>query len=207
MALSGGGTPERLYQLLTQAPYVNQISWERVHLFWGDERLVPPDAPGSNYKQVADILLSQVPVPAENVHRMKGEMSPETAVADYIHQLQQTALPPRQWPRLDFALMGLGSDGHTASLFPGSIPPEEQSRPVRLATANYEGRPAQRLTLTPLIFNEARHLVFLVMGGNKAATVKAVLEGPIQPEIYPAQRIQPHNGRLTWLLDEAAAGQ
>ena len=204
-ALAGGGTPEPLYRLLSQEPYRTAVPWANTHLFWGDERLVPPNADGSNYGQVEELLLRHVPIPAANVHRAKGECDPKTAVADYRQQLQFLARSDRRWPRLDLALMGMGSDGHTASLFPGPIADDENEEPVVLANADYDGRPSQRVTLTPLVFNDARHVLFLVTGQKKAETLTAVLQGPSQPEKWPAQRIQPQQGALTWLVDDDAA--
>ncbi|MBK8984515.1 MAG: 6-phosphogluconolactonase [Chloroflexi bacterium] len=204
-ALSGGSTPQALFQRLSQPDYAQRAFWRSSHIFWGDERLVPPDDPGSNYKLAADLLLQHVPVPAANIHRAKGELDPETAVTDYAHQLHQLAPAGHAWPRLDLALMGLGSDGHTASLFPGPIAPGERTHPVIAVTANYDGRPAHRLTLTPLVFNDASHILFLVTGANKAQAVTAVLHGPPAAEQWPAQRIHPTTGQITWLLDQSAA--
>lgn len=204
-ALSGGSTPTALFQLLATLAYTSQIDWQHTHVFWGDERLVPPDDPGSNYKLAMNTLLSHVPIPVENIHRAKGELAAETAVNDYAQQLNQLALPGQTFPHLDLALMGLGSDGHTASLFPGVIPVAETSQPVMAVTANYDGRPAQRITLTPLIFNAAHHILFLATGEKKATALAAVLNHQDTPEKWPAQRIQPTNGTVTWLVDEAAA--
>jgi 6-phosphogluconolactonase len=204
-ALSGGSTPKALFQLLATPAYASQIDWQHTHFLWGDERLVPPDDPGSNYKLALDTLLSHVPIPAENIHRAKGELEPETAVIDYTQQLQQLALPGQPFPQLDLALMGLGNDGHTASLFPGPIPAAESTQPVMAVTANYDGRPAHRLTLTPLLFNAAHHILFLATGEKKAAALAAVLNRQDTPEKWPAQRIQPPNGTVIWLVDEAAA--
>jgi len=207
VALSGGSTPQALYRLLSQPPYTETVPWAQTHVFWGDERLVPPDHPGSNYGQAAHILLDRVPIPAAHIHRARGELAPDEAVADYSRQLAHFAAGGRAWPRLDLALMGTGGDGHTASLFPGPIPDTEKQQPVMTVTADYDGRPAQRITLTPLVFNDARHVLFLVTGESKAAALAAVLHGPFQPEQWPAQRIQPANGKLIWMVDEAAAGQ
>ena len=204
-ALSGGSTPKALFQLLATPAYANQIDWQHSHIFWGDERLVPPDDSGSNYKLAMDSLLSHVSIPAENIHRAMGELEPETAVIDYTQQLQQLAPPGQPFPQLNLALMGLGNDGHTASLFPGAIPDAEISQPVMAITANYDGRPAQRITLTPLIFNAAHHLLFLATGEKKATALAAVLNRQDTPEKWPAQRIQPTNGTVTWLVDGAAA--
>lgn len=207
VALSGGSTPQALFKRLSQPPYSTVIPWRHIHIFWGDERLVPPEDEGSNYYHAQQLLFDYVPLPPANIHRARGEFEPAAAVRDYINQLQQAATGNRPWPRFDLVLLGMGSDGHTASLFPGSIPPEETRSPVQAVTAIYEDRPAARLTLTPLVFNDARHVVFLVTGENKAAALAAVLQGPDDPAQWPAQRIQPHHGTLTWLVDEAAASQ
>ncbi len=206
-ALSGGGTPQRLYELLAQSPYRAAVPWAQTHLFWGDERLVPPDDPGSNYGQVAQLWREHLLIPGKNYRRVLGESAAATAVTHYAHLLRQFAEDGRVWPRFDLVLLGMGGDGHTASLFPGPIPPAETSQPVIAVTADYDGRPAHRITLTPLVFNDARHVIFLVAGENKAAALTAVLAPKPDPIQCPAARIQPHTGRLTWLLDKAAASQ
>lgn len=203
VALSGGGTPQGLYQRLARPPYRDDIPWAHAHLYWGDERLVPPNDPGSNYAQAARTLIRHLPIPEENIHRAKGELSPHEAVQEYRRQLRRF-LPPGS-ERFDLVLMGMGSDGHTASLFPGPVSPAESEEAVISVTAKYEGRPANRLTLTPLVFNNARNVVFLVAGANKAETLAAVFSGGYQPEKLPAQRIRPVEGRLIWLVDRAAA--
>jgi 6-phosphogluconolactonase len=207
VTLSGGSTPEELYRLLSQSPFDRNVPWPQTHVFWGDERLVPPDEPGSNYGQAAELLLDRVPIPAENVHRAKGELEPAAAVADYTNQLRDFSDGQHRWPHFDLVLLGLGSDGHTASLFPGSIPAREAREPVISVTADYDGRPAHRLTLTPPVFNDARLVIFLVAGGKKAEALAAVLQGPHNLEQWPAQRIQPQQGSVTWLVDQAAASQ
>jgi 6-phosphogluconolactonase len=206
-ALSGGSTPRRLFQLLAKPPYQTAVPWAHTHLFWADERCVPPDHEESNYGQARRLLLDHVPLPPDNIHRIKGELEAATAAADYRQQLQALAQPPQAWPRLDLALLGLGDDGHTASLFPGPIPAEEKTQPVMAVTADYQGRPGNRVTLTPLLLNQSAQTVFLVAGESKAEAVAAVLHGPWQPEKWPAQRIRPFSGRLRWLLDKAAAGR
>jgi 6-phosphogluconolactonase len=200
VALSGGSTPRRLFSLLSQPPFADSIPWAQTHVLWGDERLVSPDDAGSNYKQAYDLLLQHVPIPAAQIHRAKGELDPAAAVRDYGRQLQALAEPGRAWPRLDLAIMGMGSDGHTASLFPGPIPPEETTQPVMAVTADYDGRPAQRLSLTPLVFNDAHHILFLVSGAEKAEALTAVLNHTDTPEQWPAQRIQPHDGQIMWFV-------
>lgn len=204
LALCGGSTPTGMYKLLAERPFCDRMPWQQTHLFWGDERLVPPDDPGSNYGQVAELLLNKAPVPPENVHRACGEMAMDAAVANYTYQLRAFA-GNGATPILDVVLLGMGSDGHTASLFPGS--PVQQPDWVVGVTADYDGRPAQRISLTPTLINCARHVIFLVTGGSKAETLQKVLYGPHRPEALPAQRIQPVNGTLTWLTDTAAAQQ
>jgi len=206
VALSGGSTPLALFEWLTRPPYAS-LPWKRIHFFWGDERLVPPDDPGSNFGQAKVHLFDHLPIPPANIHRVKGELPSGLAIVDYVDQLNQMGGDcGRAWPCFDLCIMGLGSDGHTASLFPGPITPIEKTQPVMAATAVYEDRPAQRLTLTPLVFNDARHVLYLVVGEKKAEAVTAVLHGPTDPEKWPAQRIHPHNGQLDWFLDQAAAG-
>jgi 6-phosphogluconolactonase len=202
VALSGGSTPGRLYELLAGDPYRARIPWHQVHLFWGDERCVPPGDPGSNYRLANETLISQVPIPAENVHRMRGELEPGAAARVYERVLEDFFCGPRA--RFDLVLLGLGEDGHTASLFPDSPVMAEAQRLVAPATALYQDRPAQRMTLTLPAINTSRQVLFLVSGSAKAQVVQAVVEGP--EGHLPAQRIQPTAGQLTWLLDAAAAG-
>lgn len=205
IALSGGSTPQGLYALLAQPPYAHSLPWSRVHFFWGDERCVSIEHPESNYGQAQQALLQHVPVPAENIHRIRIELPPAEAAADYAHQLAQHADPGLRWPRFDLVLLGLGEDGHTAALFPGLITQRERRSPVLHVQASYLGRPAERITLTPLVFNDARHIFFLVAGEKKAPAVRAVLKGYADPEQIPASRIRPTAGVVTWLLDRAAA--
>jgi 6-phosphogluconolactonase len=205
VTLSGGGTPLSLFQLLTQQPYRQQVPWTQTLVFWGDERCVHPDDPDSNYRQAKETLLDHVPLPKDNIHRIHGELTPEIAAHDYAERLQSFAHSGLAWPRFDLVLLGLGSDGHTASLFPGSSPKDTKSTLV--ATANYQGRPAHRVTLTPSVFNTAREIMFLVTGTDKANALAAVLGGAYEPVRWPAQRIQPIEGKVIWLADTAAANQ
>ncbi len=205
VALSGGGTPEGLFHLLATPAYAEQVPWPQTHVFWSDERLVPPDAPGSNYRQAHDALLQHVAIPPSHIYRAKGELLPETAVSDYSQQLRALT-PLHPWPQFDLILLGMGSDGHTASLFPGPIPEAENSQPIIAVTANYDGRPAHRITFTPLLINAAHHIFFLVAGANKQAALTAVRHHPHTPEKWPAQRIRPTNGSLTWFADSSAVG-
>ena len=200
-ALSGGSTPVALYRLLVDAP----IDWPRVHVFWGDERCVPVDDPGNNYAQARDVLLARVPIPADNVHRIPSELEPPSAAQAYAATLSGFREPPREWPRFDLVLLGMGDDGHTASLFPGS--PVDEAEPVIAVTAYYQDRPANRVSLTPRVINDGRQVVFLVSGQSKSETLANVLMADYHPETLPAQRIRPIDGKLTWLVDEAAGSK
>ena len=203
VALSGGSTPGALYRLLAEEPHRAQVPWRHVHLFWGDERCVPPEHPESNYRLARETLIAHAPVAAENVHRIRGELEPEAAARAYDCELQDFFCGPR--PRFDLVLLGLGSDGHTASLFPGSPALDEKERLAVAATAHYADRPARRVTLTLPAINTARQVLFLVTGSAKAGIVQAVLEGA--EARLPARLVRPTAGQLTWLLDDAAAGR
>jgi 6-phosphogluconolactonase len=205
--LSGGGTPDSLYERLASSPIVERFPWGASHFYWGDERAVPPIEVGSNYRQAHETLLSKVPANEANIHRIKGELNPQRAAEDYANQLLEQAKPGFDWPRFDVVLLGVGADGHTASLFPGLENQEEPKQPVMPVTAHYGGRPANRISLTPVIFNSARNIIFLVTGVDKASAVAASLEGEYVPLQKPTQRIRAQNGQVFWLLDEAAAGQ
>ena len=205
VALSGGSTPVDLFKLLADKKFRPLVDWQKTLIFWGDERCVSPYDKGSNYRQAMDALLDQVPIPEENILRIKGERGPAEASNSYARALKRYASPPFNWPRFDLVLLGLGADGHTASLFPGS--PVNASAPVLPVTANYQDRPAQRVTLTPLVFNAARHLTFLVSGESKSTILAQVLKGDYRPLELPAQRINPTNGELLWLVDRAAASK
>ncbi len=205
VALSGGSTPEKLYELLAKSPYAEQIGWTHVHIFWGDERCVPPEDPESNYRQANDALLSHVPIPKENVHRIQGEADPRDAAMTYALALRAFASPPLSWPRFDLVLLGMGEDGHTASLFPGS--PVNITAPTAAVTAQYQGRPANRVTITPVLLNQARLLVFMVSGESKSQTLADVLNGGYDPARLPAQRIRPVDGQLIWMVDEPTASR
>ena len=204
VALNGGSTPNRLFQLLA-TDYRDQIDWSKVQVFWGDERCVPPDDTGSSYRQARDLLLIHVSIPESNIHRIKGELSPSEASKDYSALLKEYGSAPLDWPRFDLVYLGMGEDGHTASLFPGS--PVTVSEPTLPVTAHYQDRPANRVTLTQLVFNSARFVVFMATGEKKAITLAEVLSDRYNPERYPAQRIDPKDGELIWLIDETAASK
>jgi 6-phosphogluconolactonase len=204
VVLHGGTTPIRMFQLLA-TDFREEVSWSKVHVFWGDERCVSPEDAGSNYGQAWDILLSRVPIPALNIHRIKGERGPAEASREYSLVLKGFASPLLEWPRFDLVYLGMGEDGHTASLFPGS--PTDLSEATFPVTAQYQDRPADRVTLTPFVFNSARMIAFMATGAKKAVTLAEVLSDRRNPELYPAQRINPEGGRLIWLVDEEAASR
>jgi 6-phosphogluconolactonase len=208
LALAGGSTPRSLYQLLADAagPYRARLPWERFHFFWGDERHVPPDHPDSNYRMAREAMLDRVPVAPTNVHRIAAELADaRQAAAAYEQELRGFfGLPPkRAWPRFDYLLLGLGEEGHTASLFPGSPALDERERLV--AAPWVEAHQTFRITLTPPALNHAARVVFLVSGAQKAAALREVLAGELRPHLYPAQVVQPDDGELLWLVDRAAA--
>jgi 6-phosphogluconolactonase len=200
--LSGGSTPRDLYGTLSRPPYRDRMPWRAIHVFWGDERHVPPDHPDSNFRMAREAMLDRVPLPAANVHRIRAE-EPDAAVAAAAYEAELRAffhLAPGEWPRFDLILLGLGKDAHTASLFPGSPAVHESER---LVVAPWV--PAQntfRITLTPPALNHARLIVFLVSGEDKAEPLRAVLEGPRDPDRWPAQIVA---GNRLWMVDEAAA--
>jgi 6-phosphogluconolactonase len=204
VALSGGLTPKALYSLLASAEYREKIDWPWVHLFWGDERCVPPDHPESNFRMTREALLARVHLPAENIHRMTGEIEPGQAAAAYEAELQKFfGLAGGDVPRFDLIFLGLGEDGHTASLFPGSTALEEKDRLV--ATAYVDRLQAHRLTLTLTVINAAAQVTFLVAGQNKVGIVKELLGSDGSTANYPAAKINPLDGRLTWLIAADAA--
>jgi 6-phosphogluconolactonase len=197
LALAGGSTPHPMYERL--AARAGAIDWARTQLLFGDERCVPAGDARSNYAMVHEALLERAGVPAANVHRIRGEDDPGRAAHDYEDLLERVlgAAP------LDLVLLGLGEDGHTASLFPGSPLLDEARR--RVAAEYVEAAGMWRITLTPVAINAARHVAFLVSGANKAAMLQRVLEGPRAPARLPAQIVQPAQGELRWLVDASAA--
>jgi 6-phosphogluconolactonase len=203
VALSGGSTPRALYSLLAK-DYAD-LSWNQTFLFFGDERHVPPDHPDSNYRMVNEALLTKVPIPAANVYRVAAE-NPDAAAAaaEYEDRLRSFfQLKPGGVPRFDLILLGLGPDGHAASLFPDSAGLKEQSR---LVIANWvEKFKTHRITFTYPVLNQAANVMFLVSGADKADMVEQVLHDHTPP--YPAQLVQPPDGKQMWMLDEAAAAK
>jgi 6-phosphogluconolactonase len=207
VALSGGSTPRRLYQLLAGPPWRSGVEWGRVIFFWGDERCVPPDHPDSNYRMAREALLDHVPVPPENVHRFEAERADHDAAARDYQNLLASAFgidPADPPPAFDLILLGMGPDGHTASLFPETLALNET---VRWAVANYVPKfQSDRLTFTYPVLNRGREVLFLVAGADKAAVLHEVIEGPPDPRRLPSQAVRPEGG-LMWFVDCAAAAR
>jgi 6-phosphogluconolactonase len=209
VALSGGSTPKGLYVQLTQAPYRERIPWSRVHLFWGDERCVPPYHPDSNFRLANDALLTHIPIPAANIHRVPTELNDcSKAAARYAHDLTAFfELQPGAFPHFDLVLLGVGDDGHTASLFPG-MPSLEERHALAVATPPGRLPPSvDRVTLTLPVLNAAHCAVFLVTGQGKASLIKHILapeSGGTHEQLLPAQRVHPLQGKVLWIIDEAA---
>lgn len=205
LTLSGGSTPKVLYALLADDPsFRDKMPWSKTHFFWGDERHVPPDHPDSNYRMTQQAMLSKVTIPPENVHRIHGENPDAASAADeYGTELRRFfGLNPGAFPRLDLVLLGMGPDGHTASLFPGTPALKETKRFV---TANRVDKfNTDRITMTYPTLNNAGRIVFLVNGADKAQPLHEVLQGKSQPDLYPSQKIAPTDGTLLWLIDRAA---
>jgi 6-phosphogluconolactonase len=202
-ALSGGSTPRQLYEILGSPAFAGRVRWPNVHLFQVDERCVPPDDPASNYRMIGRAMLESSPLPEGNFHRMAAERPDrEQAARDYAGDLARILQPARgEFPRLDLVFLGMGPDGHTASLFPGSEALDEQTAWI---VPNYvRALQAVRLTLTLPVLNAAAHVIFMVTGAEKAVTLREVLEGP--PGRFPAQRVQAARGRVSWFVDKSAA--
>ena len=202
VAVSGGSTPRALFQLLATEEFRTRVDWERTHFFWADERCVAPDHPDSNFKVAHDLLLIKLALPSDHIHRIPGELAPEAAAFAYERDLRGFFAGERI-PAFDLILLGMGEDGHTASLFPGE---KGIAKKERSAIAVYvEKLHSHRVTLTLPVLNSACRVVFLVAGKEKAVTVQEVLKGT--NPLLPAAQVNPPEGSLTWLLDKEAAGK
>src|SRR5882757_9383191 len=200
IALSGGSTPERLHKILAASPYKEQIDWTRMHIFWGDERAVPFEDSRNNAKMAYDTLLNFVPVPADQIHVMRTDISPEQSALEYEKILHQYF--GETGASFDLVLLGMGDDGHTLSLFPGTEVVHEEAA---WATAFFlKAQDMYRITLTKSIVNRSACVAFLTTGAGKAHALKEVLKGSYNPDLYPSQEIKPV-GELHWFVDEAAA--
>ena len=206
VALSGGSTPRRTYEILAEAPFRDMVDWKRVHFFWGDERCVPPDHSDSNYRMALEALLSRVPASPARIHRIEAERTDADAAArEYQHEVTRIfgSTENAPTPVFDLILLGLGPDGHTASLFPRTAALREVERWV---VANFVPElGARRMTFTYPLLNRAAHLLFVSTGVEKSAILAEVLEGPEDPERLPAQGVKPSSGTLTWIVDGGAA--
>ena len=199
IALSGGSTPRRMHEILAQRPH---IDWSRVHVFWGDERTVPPDHEESNFRMAKESLLDRVSIPENQIHRMAGEKDPDVAAQEYEQKIGAVfGVRPPNMPRFDVVLLGMGADGHTASLFPGTDALKVHDH---YAVANHVPQQnTDRLTLTFPVLNSARLVIFMVAGADKADAVQRCLEG--SKDVPPAGQVQPADGQCRWLLDSEAA--
>lgn len=200
VALSGGGTPRRTYELLAQSVFAESVFWDKVHVFWGDERCVPPDDPRSNERMAREALLDHLPVPQTQIHPIRCHKSPPQAARQYEATLQNFF--KGRPPRFDLIFLGLGENGHTASLFPDTPVLDEKNRWV--SEVYVTDQEIYRVTLTVPLINQAATVVFLVSGHAKASVLHAVLTGPQNPLSLPAQLIKPESGDLIWLVDEVA---
>jgi 6-phosphogluconolactonase len=200
MALSGGNTPGGVFSLLASSPYRDRVDWGRLHLFWGDERMVPQEHQDSNFRMVQETLLDHIKIPGENVHRIRGEIAPEEAASEYAELLHTHF--KADLPRFDLILLGLGEDGHTASLFPETDAVEECEKH---AVAVFVPRlNAWRVTLTLPVLNAAREILFLVSGKSKSEMVQRIMSNKQPAKELPATMVNPQNGELHWMLDSEA---
>jgi 6-phosphogluconolactonase len=208
IAISGGTTPKSMFQLLADPaePFLKQVPWDRIELYWVDERCVPPDNAESNYRMTKEALLSKVPLAGEHVHRMEGELEPEVAAARYESMIRNSfRLEGAQTPTFDLVLLGMGDDGHTASLFPHTEALNEMSHIV--VPNHVPQKDTWRITLTWPVICQGREVAFLIEGAGKAQVLHDVFLGPYQPETYPSQIIRPASGSMMLLLDAAAAAK
>lgn len=201
MALTGGSSPQTLYVLLRSDPYHQRIPWKKCYFFWGDERAVPFDDDRNNARMGFEKLLNHVPVPTDQIYRMNGGIAPDKAADDYEILLKRHF--GEQEPAFDIILLGMGADGHTASIFPGSAAVHEKNRLVTTGYNSEQG--TQRITFTAPLINKARHIFFAVFGDDKAETLRQVLEGEEHPEQLPVQLVKSGQSEITWFLDEKSA--
>ena len=208
VAISGGTTPKVMFALLADPShsFMKEVPWDKLDLYWVDERCVPPDHPDSNYRMTQEQLLSKVPLPAERIHRMEGELEPDEAAARYEATIRNGfRLEGAETPIFDLVLLGMGDDGHTASLFPHTEALDDMTHIV--VSNHVPQKDTWRITLTWPVINQGREVVFLIEGAGKSQVLQDVLLGPYQPETYPSQLIRPASGKLSFLLDSAAAAK
>jgi 6-phosphogluconolactonase len=206
IAISGGSTPKIVFRMLADPsqPFLTQVPWDKLQLYWVDERCVPPDHAESNYRMTNEAMLSKIPLPAANVHRMEGELDPEVAASRYESEIRNSfKLEGAETPTFDLVLLGMGPDGHTASLFPHTEGLHEMARIV--IPNHVPQKDAWRVTLTWPVITQGREVAFLIEGKEKTEMAKTVFAGAYDPETYPEQLIRPANGKLTLMMDVAAA--
>lgn len=202
VALSGGSTPAVLFRLWAEE-YSERIDWEQIHFFWGDERCVPPDDEESNFKMAEDLFMSTVGVPSCNIHRLRGELPAEAEAGRYGEEISECLPVKSDWPVFDLIMLGMGGDGHTASIFPHQMELLESTEVCALAEHPDTGQ--ERITLTGEVINNAREVVFLVTGQSKADKVAAIHNEAADAKQYPAGHIRPKHGQLHWFIDQKAA--
>jgi len=205
VVLAGGTTPQALYALLASAEYRNRVAWDQVSFFFGDERAVPPDHPDSNYRTAQEALFRPLNILEKHIYRLKAELLDLEAVATDYEQALRSVFDGERVPRFDLIFLGMGPDGHTASLFPGHPALAERKRWVT-PVMDAPKPPPRRLTLTVPVLNAAKLVLFMAVGADKARALREVLEGDASPDQYPAKHVRPGVGRLVWLVDEAAGG-
>ncbi len=205
VALSGGSTPMAMYRLLATDEFRERVDWAKVIVFFGDERCVPPGDDESNFKAADDALLNKVPIPEGNIHRIRADRG-EAAAHEYEEEIKlEFDLSEDELPRFDLMLLGMGADGHIASIFPGS-PALNETKRLAMAVKP-PGVKTTRITLTPPVINNAKKLIFLLSGSNKSRALATVLRGNLDPEKLPAQITRASKGRVKWLVDRAAANE
>jgi 6-phosphogluconolactonase len=204
LALSGGNTPKKLFKILAE-DYKDKIPWERIHFWWGDERCVSPISDESNFKMANDLLFTQVPVPSKNIHRIKGENFPQEEAERYAGEISKNLLSRNGFPVFDLILLGLGDDGHTASIFPDRMNLLDDSHITAVAEHPQTGQ--KRITLTGKVLNNANRVFFLITGENKALRISEIMNNEEAAKKLPANYIDPTHGELIWFLDEAAASK
>lgn len=204
IALSGGNSPKGLFKKISKK-YADRIPWERIHLWWGDERCVPPTDEQSNYKMTVDYLISNISIPEENIHRIKGEEDPKQEAIRYSNEMEKRLNSRGKDPVFDLIILGLGDDGHTASIFPDQLELFEDEQNCAVAVHPLTGQ--KRVTITGNVLNNANQIFFLVTGSNKALRVSEIMNDNDAAQLLPAYYISPTNGTLTWFLDEEAAAQ
>ncbi len=204
IALSGGNTPKKLFAILGEK-YKEEIPWERIHFWWGDERCVPPENDNSNFKLTNDYLFSQIEIPSENIHRIKGENIPKQEVIRYTREIENNLNYRGENPVFDLVILGLGEDGHTASIFPNQMELFEGEKICAASKHPITGQ--NRITLTGRVLNNSSRVFFLVTGENKSQRISEIMNDDEAAKLLPAYYISPKNGELIWFLDEAAASK